>query len=77
MIISALVPILDNLPAIDEDHSAVTAIRFLEIRTTQRNLDQAPFSFAQKRYTPFAPDLIPVKNRDHIPVQFPKYRTIF
>ena len=76
MIISALVPILENLPVINEDHSAALAIRFLEIYG-QLKESRPVFVCSKTHSIAPAPDLILVKYCDHIPVQFQKYRTVF
>ena len=79
MIISALEPILENLPVIDEDHSAAAAIHFLETYGQLKESRANPVLVRSKKThsIALAPDLIPVKNLDHIPAQFQKYRTVF
>jgi hypothetical protein len=74
MIISALVPILENLPVINEDHSAALAIRFLEIHGQLKESSPALVCSIKTHSIAPTPDLI---NCDHIPVQFQKYRTVF
>src|SRR5712675_1535784 len=77
MIISALEPILDNLPVTDEDYSAVAAIRFLEIHGQLKESRPVLVRSKKTHSIALAPDLIPVKNLDHIPAQFQKYRIVF
>jgi hypothetical protein len=77
MIISALKPILDNLSVTDEDHSAVAAIRFLELHRQFKESRPVLIRSKKTHSIALAPNLIPVKNLDHIPAQFQKYRTVF